>query len=357
METTRYILPAEWYPQSAIQLTWPHEATDWAPYLDDITDTFVQLAQVIVMRERLIIATQDPDDVLHRLRKAIPRRAMHRVSFCQCDIDDTWARDHGALTLLPFTDSYLKCGEGGVRAITLKFKFNGWGGKFPSEHDNNIAGRLFADGHLTRQFEDHSDFVLEGGAIESDGRGTIMTTTQCQMKRNQPLSREQIEEELKHRLHANRVIWIDHGHLAGDDTDGHIDTIVRMAPRNLLLYTCCDDPRDEHYDDFQALEQQMKTLRNAEGKPYRLMRLPLPDPIYEEADGHRLPATYANFLAINQAVILPTYNQPDKDNEAARVLAAAFPYHQIRPLDARTIIRQHGSIHCLTMQFPKGTAK
>ena len=356
MEETNYILPAEWYPQSAIQLTWPHEGTDWNPYLEEITDTFVQLASVIAQRERLVIATQDPDAVKQRLMFALSKNAMRRVSFCQCAIDDTWARDHGALTLLPLTENYLKSTERGAQAISLKFQFNGWGGKFPADNDNLIALHLYEEGHLAHRLEQHTDFVLEGGAIESDGRGTIMTTTQCQMRRNQPRSRQQIEEELKKRLRAKRIIWIDHGHLSGDDTDGHIDTIVRMAPHNTLLYTYCDDPADEHYADFQALEQQMKTLQRADGKPYRLYRLPLPDAIYE-TDGHRLPATYANFLIVNRGVILPTYNQPAKDNEAARVLSAAFPHYDILPIDARTIIRQHGSIHCLTMQFPKGTAK
>ncbi|MBR5657020.1 MAG: agmatine deiminase family protein [Prevotella sp.] len=356
MDETNYILPAEWYPQSAIQLTWPHEGTDWKPYLEEITNTYIQLAKVITSRERLVVATQDPDIVKQQLMRALSKKAFRRVSFCQCPIDDTWARDHGTLTLLPFTHSYRKCSEAGAQAISLKFRFNGWGGKFPAENDNNIAFHLYEEGHLTNQLEDHSDFELEGGAIESDGRGTIMTTTQCQMLRNQPRTQQEIEDELKRRLHANRVIWIDHGHLIGDDTDGHIDTIVRMAPHGAMLYTYCDDPNDEHFADFQALEQQMKTLRRADGYPYRLHRLPLPDAIYE-TDGHRLPATYANFLVANRGVIVPTYNQPAKDDEALRVISAAFPNYKIIPIDARTIIRQHGSIHCLTMHFPRGTAK
>ena len=355
-QMTDYILPAEWYPQSAIQLTWPHEGTDWAPYLEEIIHTYVELAREITRNERLIIATEDPEKVKQCLAGELPVKQMRRVSFCQCPIDDTWARDHGALTLLPMTGNYLNQKEKGSQAINLKFTFNGWGGKYPSTNDNNIAHHLFAEGHLAKQMEDHEDFELEGGAIESDGRGTIMTTTLCLLKRNQPHTIEQIEEELKHRLRAKRVIWIHHGQLSGDDTDGHIDTIVRMAPYNTLLYTRCDDPNDEHYADFNALEQELKALRTVEGRPYKLLPLPLPDPIFE-VDGHRLPATYANFLIINEGVLIPTYNQPTKDKAAAEMISKAFPHRKPLLIDARTIIRQHGSIHCLTMQFPRGTAK
>ena len=211
---------------------------------------------------------------------------------------------------------------------------------------------MMEQGVLCGQYEDHLDFVLEGGSIESDGRGTIFTTTGCLLapNRNQPLTKQQIEEELKRRLRADRVVWIDHGHLAGDDTDGHIDTLVRIAPHDTLLYIGCDDPDDEHYDDLKAMEQQLESLRTAEGKPYRLLRLPMADAISD--DGERLPATYANFLVINGAVLVPTYGQPDNDSKAMGIIANAFPDREMIGIDSRTIIRQHGSIHCCTMQYP-----
>ena len=197
----------------------------------------------------------------------------------------------------------------------------------------------------------HDDFVLEGGAVESDGHGTVFTTSQCLLapNRNQPLTQYGIEVQLRRRLHAQRIVWLNHGHLIGDDTDGHIDTIVRCAPDNTLLYVACDDPSDEQYEDFQALENQLKSLRTAEGEPYRLLPLPMPDAIFE--DGERLPATYANFLIINWGVIVPTYAQPEKDDRAVATIAQAFPGREILRLDARTIIRQHGSVHCITMQY------
>ena len=195
------------------------------------------------------------------------------------------------------------------------------------------------------------DFVLEGGSIESDGMGTVFTTTGCLMAshRNQPLTQQQIEQELKQRLHAHRIMWIDHGHLAGDDTDGHIDTLVRIAPNDTLLYVACDNKEDEHYSDLKLMEQQLLSFRTIQGKPYRLIGLPMPDPIYD--DGERLPATYANFLIINDAVLVPTYGQSVNDERAIQLIQQAFPDHAMVPIDSCSIIRQHGSIHCCTMQF------
>lgn len=223
--------------------------------------------------------------------------------------------------------------------------------------DNAINLQLYYQGAFQAALENHTGFVLEGGSIESDGKGTIFTTSQCLLAphRNQPFTRIDIEKQLLNYFHAKRIVWLDYGNLVGDDTDGHIDTIVRVAPHDTLLYVGCDDASDEQYADFQALEKQLKSVLTYEGYPYRLLRLPMPDPIYD--DGDRLPATYANFLIINGAVIYPTYNQPEKDEEARRQIQLAFPDREIIGVDSRTIIRQHGSIHCLTMQLPEGTIR
>ena len=389
-------LPAEWEAQWGVMLTWPHEDTDWKPYLTEITETFVAMSREIAAREHLLIVVPKVKIVPEEVRQ------MERVVIFECPTDDTWAQDHGPIVLVE------ECGvwseECGVRRLWLDFRFNGWGEKFPAENDNRIVALLFEE--MTKdeerearnekcsmfnvqssmsnvqssmsnvqcsmsnvQLENHQDFVLEGGSIESDGRGTIFTTSQCLLapNRNQPFTREEIEAELKRRLRAERVVWLDHGNLVGDDTDGHIDTIVRCAPDDTLLYVGCDDENDEQFADFQALEQQLKSLQTADGKPYRLLRLPMPKAIFEETiseetiseeggtrmeERERLPATYANFLILNGAVLAPVYGQPENDAEALRVIGEAFPDRDIIPIDARTIIRQHGSIHCLTMQIP-----
>ena len=330
---------AEWEPQWGVQLTWPHAQTDWAPMLDEITATYHEIAREIAQRENLLIVA--------------PEEAQPIINFQLSIINsnDTWARDHGFITL---TDD-----EGHHRL--LDFCFNGWGEKFPAELDNAINRRLYDEGKLGGNYVDCLDFVLEGGSIESDGRGTVFTTTGCLLAphRNQPLTKEQIEERLKRELHAERILWIDHGNLTGDDTDGHIDTLVRICPEDTLLYMGCDDPDDEQYDELRLMEEQLKTFRTIDGRPYRLKKLPMPRPIYDNGQWSmvngqcdRLPATYANFLIINDAVLCPTYAQPDLDAEALRIIGEAFTDREIVGIDCRSIIKQHGSLHCCTMQFP-----
>ena len=321
-------LPAEWEPQWGVQLTWPHANTDWAPILNEITATYHEMAREIAKRERLIVVA--PEDAARDMLRFV------------CPTDDTWARDHGFITL---TDD-----EGHHRL--LDYCFNGWGEKFPAANDNAINRRMHEAGIVEGEYVDCQDFVLEGGSIESDGKGTIFTTTGCLTAphRNQPLKKSEIEQRLVQDLGARRVIWIDHGHLTGDDTDGHIDTLVRICPDDTLVYVGCDDANDEQYEELKQMEAQLKSLRTLEGKPYRLLKLPMPHSIYEDDD--RLPATYANFLILNGAVLCPTYGQPDLDQEAIRIISKAFPDREMVAIDSQVIIRQHGSIHCCTMQFP-----
>lgn len=285
--------------------------------LEEITATYEEMAREIRKREELIIVGEPSND--------------------------TWARDHGFISLVD--------DQGGRRL--LDFCFNGWGEKFPAELDNAINRRLYDEGRIKGEYIDCLDFVLEGGSIESDGRGTVFTTSCCLLAphRNQPMTKEQIEARLKKALCAERVVWIDHGSLTGDDTDGHIDTLVRVCPDDTLLYIGCDDPQDEQYEGLKRMEEQLKTFRTLEGKPYRLVKLPLPRPIRFEGD--RLPATYANFLVINGAVLCPTYDQPDLDAEALRLIGEAFPDREIVGIDCRSVIKQHGSLHCCTMQYPR----
>lgn len=315
--TRKWRLPAEWEPQWGVQLTWPHARTDWAPMLDEITATYEEMAREIRKREELLIVGEPSND--------------------------TWARDHGFITLVD--------DEG--HAKLLDFKFNGWGEKFAAELDNAINRRIYDEGKIKGEYVDCLDFVLEGGSIESDGKGTIFTTTGCLLAphRNQPMTKAQIEERLKQELHAERILWIDHGNLVGDDTDGHIDTLVRICPDDTLLYMGAGEPDDEQHEELRLMEEQLKSFRTLDGKPYRLMKLPMPKAIIFE--GERLPATYANFLVINGAVLVPTYDQTDLDAEAMRVIGETFPGREIVGIDCRSIIKQHGSLHCCTMQYPR----
>lgn len=336
-----YRLPAEWEAQWGIMLTWPHEETDWAYCLEEITETYLQLAEAITRHEHLLVVEPHRDYARRLLAQRLSPTQQAMVRYHTCPSNDTWARDHGPITLV---------GEDGTLRL-LDFRFNGWGEKFAAEKDNAINRSLYDGQCVDGEYVDHLDFVLEGGSIESDGRGTVFTTSTCLLAphRNQPLTRPELENQLRKRLCAKRVVWLDHGTLEGDDTDGHIDTIVRTAPNDTLLYVGAGDETDPQHEDFLQLEEQLRGLRTPSGNPYRLIALPMPDAIHEE--GERLPATYANFLIINGAVIYPTYAQPTKDQQAREAIREAFPEHELIGIDARTIIRQHGSIHCLSMQI------
>lgn len=345
---------AEWEPQAFVQLTWPHADTDWKDDLEAITETYVQMADAISKREPLLIVYPRPEEVKSLLAARISEAQMKRITFFACETNDTWARDHGFISLIERKEEREERKEERGELSLLDFCFNGWGEKFEANLDNAINAKLFGKLTLNANYENHLDFVLEGGSIESDGEGTIFTTRCCLLAphRNQPqspslalLNREgeekRIEAELIRRLHAKRIIWLDCEPIPGDDTDGHIDTIVRIAPGNTILFN-----KDER------MHGQLKNLRTLDGKPYRLLELPLPSPIYDE-DGEQLPATYANFLILNGAVLVPTYHQQENDAEAIRIIQSAFPDREMVPIDSRSIIKQHGSIHCCTMQFPE----
>ena len=310
-------MPAEWEPQSMVQLTWPNKDTDWAPILPEITAVYEEMAHEIRKREPLLIV----DKIAH---------------------NDTWARDHGFITVEDTVG-----GHTSKELVLLDFKFNGWGEKFEAALDNQINKHLYEQGLVKGRYEDHLDFVLEGGSIESDGKGTVFTTTGCLMAphRNQPLTKPEIEERLKKWLGAERIVWLNHGSLIGDDTDGHIDTIARICPNDTLLYT----GGDEAHPDLALLEKELEGLRTLQGEPYRLLKLPLPRPICD--NGERLPATYANYLVVNGAVLVPTYRQPNLDNEALSMIGKAFPDREIVGIDCCAVIKQHGSLHCCTMQY------
>lgn len=282
-------LPAEWFLQSGIQLTWPHAGTDWAYMLAEVQECFINIAREIAKRELLLIVTPYPEEVRKQIIGTVN---MDNVRFLKCDTNDTWARDHGAITLMD---------TGG--ASLLDFTFNGWGEKFEARLDNQITRRAVEAGALKGQYKDCLNFVLEGGSIESDGAGTLLTTSECLLSphRNSPMNRVDIEEYLCRVFHLQRVLWLDHGYLSGDDTDSHIDTLARFCSPDTIAYVKCTDSEDEHYEALCKMEEQLKTFRTTSGAPYRLLALPMADKI--EVEGERLPATYANFLIMNDVVL------------------------------------------------------
>jgi agmatine deiminase len=268
---------------------------------------------------------------------------MDRVYVHALPTNDTWARDFGPITV--FQDG---------APLLLDYGFNGWGLKFRACYDNQVTARLQASGAFGNSPREVPGLVLEGGSLESDGAGTLLTTSACLLEanRNPHLDRTQLEQQLRQQLGADRVLWLEHGYLAGDDTDCHVDTLARLAPGDCIIYQSCDDPADEHFTELTAMAAELAALRTRAGLPFTLLPLPWPKACYAD-DGHRLPATYANFLILNGAVLVPVYNST-RDESALSVLSRAFPDRQIIAVPCRPLIEQHGSLHCITMQLPQG---
>lgn len=359
MQNTNYKLPAEWEPQSMVQLTWPHEGTDWADMLDEAQACFVRIAREVAKREALLVVTPHPVRVEEQLRRAGVE--MSRVTLVECPTNDTWARDHGFITVKQVDEGQAdkstrpSDSESLPTERYLDFCFNGWGMKFAAHLDNRINRRLYQTGLLKGEYADCLDFVLEGGSIESDGKGTLLTTAHCLMAPNRNArhtTKEALEKKFSECFGIRRVLWLDHGYLAGDDTDSHVDTLARLCPDDTIAYVQCTDEADEHYHELRLMEEQLKGFRTPDGRPYRLVPLPMTDAIVEKDE--RLPATYANFLIMNGAVLYPTYGQPEKDTVAGERLQAVFPDREVVGIDCRALIRQHGSLHCVTMQYPRG---
>ncbi len=329
-------LPPEWAPQQFVQLTWPHEQTDWVDMLDEVNQCFVEIARHIIQHQNLVIVCRDAAQIKTLLKEI----DFNRITLVELPTNDTWARDHGGITVL----------ENGKKVI-YDFAFNGWGKKFEAELDNMITKTLY-DKQLFYSnvtYRNCLDFVLEGGSIESDGEGTLLTTSTCLLSDNRnDLSREAVEKKLKEYFGLQRVLWLNHGYLAGDDTDSHIDTLARFCDVNTIAYVKCEDERDEHYTELKKMEEELMQFRTVSGAPYRLIPLPMADAVYEA--GERLPATYANFLILNGAVLVPTYQSP-KDEIALKQLEIAFPDRKIIGINCLPLIKQHGSLHCVTMQY------
>lgn len=344
-DTAKRRLPAEWEPQDGVMLTWPHEATSWVSQLEEVERVYLDLARNINSHERLLIVCNDRDHLAH-VKKCLRQNDITEARLALAPSNDTWARDHGPI-----------CVRDDHHPLLLDFQFNGWGGKYPATLDNAINVQLYEADCFSAKLK-KMDFILEGGAIDSDGQGSLLTTRHCLLSptRNAGLGEHEIETRLRTWFGIKRVLWLDHGRLEGDDTDGHIDTLARFCDASTIAYVRCDDPADSHHAELSAMEDELQSLIQSNGQPYRLLPLPLPGKQHD-ATGQRLPATYANFLIINGAVLVPTYRDPVNDQEALAILSKAFPDRAIVGIDCVPLIQQFGSLHCITMQLPKGTLR
>ncbi|TWT23474.1 agmatine deiminase family protein [Luteimonas marina] len=340
--TSRF--PAEWEPQSAILIAWPNADTDWAERLGEVEDTYIALVAAITRFQPVVVCVADEDvESYAQARLSSNRIDMARVRFVEVPYDDTWLRDSGPLSL--------REGDG---FRLLDFRFTGWGGKFDASLDDQLVERLHGMGIFSKSSRQSIDFALEGGAIDTDGAGTLLTTWQCLHERHPDASRAQLTDRLATWLRQDRVLWLDHGYLEGDDTDAHVDTLARFAAPDAIVFQACDDPADSHHAELQAMAGEIAALRTADGRPYRLFPLPWPAPILD--GGRRLAASYANFLIVNGAVLMPAYGDP-ADAKAADVMQQAFPDREIVQVPCRPLIWQNGSLHCITMQLPEGLVR
>ncbi|MEL6834253.1 MAG: agmatine deiminase family protein [Bacteroidota bacterium] len=335
MQTRR--LPAEWEPQSMVQFTFPHAESDWADSLAEVTSCFVRCIETVSRFQKVLVVADERE----RVAKLLAHLPEDRITIVACPSNDTWARDHGGITVIQ---------DG--KPVLLDFMFNGWGLKFAANKDNLITRTLHLWGFFNDWPREQPPMVLEGGALETDGQGTLLSTTECLMSpnRNPHLSFAETEAALRQYLGIDRFLWLDNGYLAGDDTDSHIDTLARFCDPETIAYVQCTDDQDEHYAELKLMEQELQSFRTRAGAPYRLIPLPWPTACYAE-DGHRLPATYANFLIINGAVLVPTYGLPE-DEEALSILKTCFPKREVIGINCRPLIEQHGSLHCISMQYP-----
>ncbi len=335
-------LPAEWEEQDSILMVFPHKETDWADDLKRAQSVFLRMASSISATQKLILVCDDVEQT-KQFFCYTPRaglRAHDRISFVSLPTNDTWIRDFGPISI--YHDD--------KRAL-IDFQFTGWGGKYEASLDNIITKALHDKWHFMVSPLLKSDLILEGGSIESDGQGTLMTTKKCLLNpnRNAHLSQSEIENKLKELLGIKRFLWLEYGELEGDDTDAHIDTLARFIDERTIAYVTCEK-EDSHYEELIKMQEELKRFRTFDDKPYRLIALPLPKAIYK--DGRRLPATYANFLITNKTVLLPIYDDYH-DKEMIKLFKELFPSREIIPINALRLIEEGGSIHCSTMQIAK----
>lgn len=333
-------MPAEWEPTGAVLVAWPHPDTDWNHMLDDIRATYGNLITELSKITHVIVAGPEAPSPDYFGADA----CKENIEWFETDTNDTWTRDYGPIGV--------ENPDGSFSAVD--FRFDGWGLKFAANLDNGVNRRLSEGGIIAAPLINKLSFTLEGGSIETDGKGLLLTTSECLLSpnRNGAATRDDIEHFLRDTLGFTTILWLDHGALEGDDTDSHIDTLARLLPPgDTIAYTGCHDPSDSNYEALTAMTEQLKTLRRPDGKPFNLVELPQPEAVYDPDDGIRLPATYANFLIVNHTVLMPVYNQPLQDTTALMTMAAVMPDYHIVPVDCSALIRQHGSLHCATMQL------
>jgi len=334
----------EFAPQSGVMLAWPHAKSDWRECLDEIEPVYLQISRAISRHEPVLIICYDEEHVHHVTRLLVQSGVtLDAIRCIAVPTNDIWIRDYGSMSV-----------SGDSQPQLLDFTFDGWGGKYEATRDNQVSRYLFDAGVFNVPELSGSSLILEGGSLDTDGLGTLLTTTRCLLDsgRNPGMDKVALEACLRECFGIERTLWLDHGVLSGDDTDGHVDMLARFCTPTDIAYSQCTDIDDEHYTELGAMEQQLRGFTSCDGNPYTLHPLPLPQPVYSNK-GERLPASYANFLIINHAVLVPVYNDP-ADDQALSILRRCFPGREVLAINCLPLLQQYGSLHCATMQLPAG---
>ncbi len=333
-------LYAEWEKQRAILLALPHKHSDWKSMLKEARVCFEHIIKLICARERVYLCI-DPRDKsgLKFIRQHCKKQLKSgNLQVFRIPLNDTWVRDFGPISIT----------ENGLNK-NLNFTFNGWGLKFSANFDNQINTRLHELGILENLSK--QNLVLEGGSIDSNGQNLLLTTTNCLLEpnRNAHLSKIEIEKILCETFGLTKIFWLEHGFLAGDDTDSHIDNLARFIAPKTIAYVKCEDSKDMHFEILAKMENELKALRDENDAPFKLVALPLPKAQFHKKE--RLPASYVNFLFINGALLVPTYNDKKNDKRALEALRAELPHLEVVGIDCSALIKWHGSLHCASMQL------
>jgi agmatine deiminase len=333
-------MPAEWEPQTAVWLSWPHKRTTWPRQFRPVPYTFAKIVAAISRFEDVRINAASALQARAIKLCAAAGADMTRVTFYPHPTNDAWCRDHGPI--------FVKNDRTGEVAAT-DWRYNAWGGKYPPfVLDDKIPSRIARTLRL-RRFA--NDMVLEGGSIDVNGRGLLLTSEQCLLNqnRNPHLTREQIEQNLRDTLGVKTILWLGEG-IVGDDTDGHIDDIARFYRPDGIITVIETNKRDANHRVLEENLDRLTAFRTPAGKKFDIVTLPMPKPIAFQ--GQRVPASYANFLIINGAVLVPTFQQKQRDAEACAIIGGCFPGREVIPIDCYHLIWGLGTLHCISQQQP-----
>jgi agmatine deiminase len=337
-----YAMPAEWAPHQATWISWPHKRESWPGKFEPVEPVMVQAVAALSRSETVRINVLDRRHEEHVQSLLDGRVARDRILFHRFPTNDAWCRDHGAIFVTRIDE------RGGPRALALDFRFNSWGGKYPPfDLDDAIPGQMAA----ALGIPCHSvDMVLEGGSIDVNGGGALLTTEQCLLNRNRnpEMTKAAIERQLCDSLGVRQIVWLGEG-IVGDDTDGHIDDLTRFVAEDTVVTVIERDRRDANHEPLAENRERLDGVRLEDGRPLRVVELAMPRPV--EWQGDRLPASYANFYIGNHVVLMPAFNDP-ADAPNRRALARCLPGREVVAIDCTDLVLGLGTFHCLTQQVP-----